>query len=72
MIRSMGRPERSESSGKFNGFRLSNATKPTDASAHRLSTPRADGSTRSHANHTSASVAPIAFATALTPRINEE
>ena len=72
MMRSMGRPERSDSNGKFNGSRLSRATKPTDANAHRASTPRAVGSTRSHANHTSARVAPIAFATALTPRMNHE
>jgi len=72
MIRSMERPERSDNRGKFNGSRLSSATKPTDANAQRARTPRADGSTRSQANHTTARVAPIVFATALTHRMNQE
>ena len=64
------RAERSDSIGNSVGSALRSATKPMEANAQRPSTPRADGSTRSHANHTIASVAPSAFASALTPRTN--
>ena len=72
IMRSSGRTSSKDNAGYCPGSTIIRATKPMVASAHLVSTPRADPSTRSHPNQTKASTVPVTFANVLTPRTSHE